>query len=204
MGLLNNQKSQKTGCWSWHSKSRCIIYSTSLFTKKHNNPHRFGAVGGRKSNTLYQLRDLQSLQSLENRRIQLCRENKPKGSRVQRAAGPKRGPFGFDRGVVSKRKLYHRAEGAQRVGLFSSKSGIFFNSRGALPVCLNTNMRRNNPRTLLTGIMLFSSFWNNTHLRLRAFFVSTFQVLAEKLRHHWWWRKHPEKQWVYLHWPKVK
>lgn len=69
VALLNNQ-SQRTGCWPEHSKSRCIIYSASLFTQKHNNPHRFGGGGGyRKGKTLYQQRDLQSL---EKKRIQLC------------------------------------------------------------------------------------------------------------------------------------
>lgn len=43
---LNNQN-PKTGCWSRHSKPTCIIYSLLLFTQKHNNPHRFGALGGR-------------------------------------------------------------------------------------------------------------------------------------------------------------
>lgn len=132
MGLLNNQKARRPHAGLGTEKSRCFIYSTSLFTQKHNNPRRFGAVGGgrRKGNTLYQQRDLQSLQSLEKRRIQLCRENKPKGSRVQRAAGPKRVPLGFDRRVDWRRKLYHRAEGAQRAGLFSYKSWYFLIHRG--------------------------------------------------------------------------
>jgi len=60
--LLNNL-SQRTGCLCRHRKSRYIIYPTSLFTQKHNNPHRFGAMmgGGR---TMYQQRHLQSLQPL--------------------------------------------------------------------------------------------------------------------------------------------
>lgn len=122
MGLLNNQKVRKADAAEGTAKSRCIIYSRSLFTQKHNNPRRFGAVGGRKGNTCYQWRDLQSL---EKKRTQLCRENKPKGSRVQRAAGPRRAPSGFHRRLGRRRRLYHRAEGAQRGGLFSYKSCYF-------------------------------------------------------------------------------
>lgn len=108
-----------------------MYYLLHIFVyTKHNNPHRFGAVGGRKGNTLYQWRDLHSLQSLEKKRIQLCRENKPKGSRVQRAAGPKRVPLGLKRRVGSRRKFYHRTEGAQRVGLFSYESWYFLIHKG--------------------------------------------------------------------------
>lgn len=96
---------QKRGCWSRHSESRSIIYFNSLFTQKHNNPHRFGPVGSRKGNNLYQQRDLQSL---EKQRIQLYWENKSKGSGAQSAAGPKPTPSGFDWGSVSGPKKLQR------------------------------------------------------------------------------------------------
>lgn len=71
-------------------------------------------VGGGKGNVGYLQRDLQLLQSLEKRRIQLCCENKPKGSGVQRGRGPVRTPRGSEQTVGSRRKLYHKAEGACR------------------------------------------------------------------------------------------
>lgn len=187
--LNNDKKSQTTGFWPVHSNSRCIIYSTSLFTQKHNNPHRFGAAGGGKGNALYQQRDLQSLRSLEKKRIQLCRENKPKGSRVQRAAGPRRAPSGFDRRVGWSRKLYHRAGGAQRAGLFSYKSCYFFNSQGMLPVCLDTNTRRNNPFTGISALLSLKQCSFET-------FLSTLSVRQ--------WRKHSAKTMSVPALPKVK
>lgn len=48
----------------------------SSFTQKHNNPHRFRAVGGRGAGggALYQQWDLQSLQPLEKLRIPIVQE----------------------------------------------------------------------------------------------------------------------------------
>lgn len=157
---------RRTGRRSELGKSACIIYSSSLFTQKHSNPHRFGAMGGGRGSALYQRRDLQSL---EKKRIQLCRENKPKGRWVQRAAGPERAPLGFGRRVGSSRKLHHRAEGAQRVGLYSNKYTVFFvNSPRMLCVYTDTNMRRNNPR-LLSLALCCSPFWNDGAFETKSF-----------------------------------
>lgn len=129
MGLLYSQKVRRP------DSGLGTAYPDVLFTPHlclHKNTIILPDLGqwGGKGNTLYQWRDLQSLQSLEKKRIQLCRENKPEGSRVQRAAGPKRVPLGFTQRAGSRRKLYHRAEEAQRVGLFSNKSGIFLIHKG--------------------------------------------------------------------------
>lgn len=42
---IAKKERKETGCWSKQSESISIIYFNSLFTPKHNNPHRFVPVG---------------------------------------------------------------------------------------------------------------------------------------------------------------
>lgn len=136
-------------------KSRCIIYSTSLFTQKHNNPPRFEAVGGwerqhsvsAEGSTVFRKRKEFNCAKKINPKAATYKGLRGPGERLQESAGE------LSRGgnsITGPRE--HRG-----FGLFSNISGVF-NSRGALPVCLDTNAGRNNLTLLSLAYDVVSPF----------------------------------------------
>lgn len=97
VALLNNLKGSGQDVGIVSGQRKYIIYPMSLFThqppkktKKNNNPHGFGAAGKQNSHSLYQERDLKSLQSFRKEKNSIVPENwenKPEASGIQRALG---------------------------------------------------------------------------------------------------------------------
>ena len=92
--VLNNQKVREPDAWCRHGESRCIIYSTSLFTQKHNNPHRFGAVGGWVGERQRSVSAEGSAVFRKRGEFNCAEKINPKAAEYKGPAGPRRAPRG--------------------------------------------------------------------------------------------------------------
>ena len=169
-----------------------------MFTQKHNNPPRFEAVGGwerqhsvsAEGSTVFRKRKEFNCAKKINPKAAAYKGLRGPGERLQESAGE------LSRGgnsITGPRE--HRG-----FGLFSNISGVF-NSRGALPVCLDTNAGRNN---LTLGIWCCFSFycemihiWDFLCFQVHCVSWKALTSLPTE-------KNQSAKQWVCLRSPQVK